>query len=267
MPKSSKVAVAVALGRTTTDRSLGAERAKTDESFAARLSALGDNSERSSRKRRTRADKDLADARVAADAATTVDRSTPSVSRSTERRKSDARLKLERTTVDREMRAERTSADSSRRQHEAFLASAEVLFRNERRSTDKDLARERDHSDGATRLAAASLSNEVSAHAHARVALALRDDFLALLSMELRAPMQAISVAADRLNQSVFRAANPRDTRAEAEIIARHSHEVLRLMGDLLERVALWNPPDPRVRRPDRKGGTATATKRPPGRR
>ena len=55
--------------------------------------------------------------------------------------------------------------------------------------------------------------------------------------------MLTISVAADRLRRRVEQAAANDDDRRQVDAIARSSLEVLRLIGDLLERVALWNEP------------------------
>lgn len=254
MPRPKTSPDDVADGRENTDRSLKAERAKTDSSLVSERAALEGKTDRAIGRGREMTDQQRAKRRADADAATRTERRDGSISRETERRHADARVEAERTAADSAMRAERAHADLTTAHERAGLkASERAKFRAERELTDRDLARERELTDRAAGIASALYELECRDHRNSQVALGLRDQFLALLSNDLKKPMLTISVAADRLRRRVDHEGADDDDRLQVDTIARSSLEVLRLIGDLLERVALWNSPETAARGPRRQ--------------
>lgn len=237
-------------GRRDTDRSLRVERAKTDTSLVRERAALEGATDSAIRRGRHMTDQQRIKRRAAADAATLRERRDEAITRETERRHAEARVEAERTAANSAMHAERTHSDHITAHERAGLkASEQANLRAERATTDHDLARERELTDRASGIAKTMYDLERHNHRSAKAALVLRDQFLALLSHDIKKPMLTISVAADRLRRRVEQVAANDDDRLQVDAIARSSLEVLRLIGDLLERIALWNEPHEDVSR------------------
>ncbi len=252
-------------GRKQTDKSLSAERSKTDRSFAERRAWLEDAADRLRHRDRAHRDAERSASRRKSDDARDATRA-GNLSRAEERRAQDDRLRKERKRFDRALAAERSGIDRSMaRERDASHAEARSLFDGERRATDRDLSRERTYADAAARRLHGFLLAAEATLTDERDSLLLRDEFLGLLSHDLKKPMLEISLSADRLRRNVFRAGADREDRLQVERIARNSQVVLRLVGDLMERVALWNAADARLRggrsRTGRGNGTPTARK------
>ncbi len=79
---------------------------------------------------------------------------------------------------------------------------------------------------------AKDISRRKTAEDKARLAVRRRDEFLAMLSHELRNPLGAVSHAARIL---VHQCPNPKMTRQAAEVILRQSQQMSRLLDDLLD--------------------------------
>lgn len=258
---SSPLGQIITRGRKKTDRSLSAERSNTDLTLAGRRDQLEKAADRAITDSRKVRDDSLGASRRAADDATRSERSSGKLSLSEERRHSDARMRAERAMADRAARTERAMVDSTKsRERTAVESSREDLFKRERHATDRDLASERLLGDNASRRAAAFLTKEAGEHLHTREALALRDEFLRLLSQDLKQPMLAIAVAADRLRHKAHHIGADAEDRDKVEVIARNSQEVLRLIGDLLERVAIWQDSPGERRHKVRPAGAPKST-------
>lgn len=125
------------------------------------------------------------------------------------------------------MHAERRQIDSIRETERWRKKAAERrLFEAERTETDRDLTSERNQTDV-----------EVQ---RALTALTTRDEFLAIVSHDLRNPLGSISIAAELLRESPVYATADDEERQLLELIERNAAEALRLIGDLLdvERIA-----------------------------
>lgn len=232
-------------GRVKTDRSLGAERAKTDRTFADEHAEHARALDRAEHASREKADRRMQSVRAAGDAASRRDRADTDLSRADERARADERLLAERENADRESEAARERIDALKARERATIEATLVeLFGKERDATDQNLAHERSAADIAFARSVAFLESSESAHGHTRESLANRDEFLLLLSQDLKRPMTSIAVAADRLRRRVKRVGADEDDRRQVEAIAENAREVLRLVGDLLERVALWQIPE-----------------------
>jgi signal transduction histidine kinase len=122
----------------------------------------------------------------------------------------DERLRLERQTTDEAIKGERVRADAAtERERSLYQASA--------------------------KSSAELLSQEQESHKKTQATLTTREEFLAIVSHDLRNPLNHISMAAQNLLEE------PNEVRALASSISRSAGEMLRLIQDLLdiERIAV----------------------------
>jgi signal transduction histidine kinase len=185
--------------RVSTDESLRAERRKTDAELATRSAATRDVAAEVLTEARQKADSVLSDARDLEDLKATAD---PSVRHS--RAREDAILEGARSGADATIR------DESERRHVA-LAS---LLAFEREFTDLQLETERLRADQA---------------------LTSREDFLAMVSHDLRSLLGGIALSAELLHD--LRKADDPFVKVEAYAarIHRFSARMNRLIGDLMD--------------------------------
>lgn len=190
--------------RELTDKSLAGERGKTDDELAKRAGTVEENADAVVERARHRADDVLARARARADEKLMREGSTADASAAveSERRREDIALGHERARADEELTAER---DERRRAMAALLAL-------ERAETDSHLLGERDRADDAVKS---------------------RDDFLALVSHDIRNLLGGLAMSAASL-LSIKGEAGP-VVRREAERIQRYTARMNRLVGDLLD--------------------------------
>lgn len=121
--------------------------------------------------------------------------------RQTER---DERLRVERETTDEAIKAERLRADVA-------------------------TERERSHYQASATSSAELLSQEQERHQKTKAALTTREEFLAIVSHDLRNPLNNISMAAQNLLEQ------EKDVTELASMIERSAGEMLRLIQDLLD--------------------------------
>jgi len=192
--------------RKKTDKSLRAERAKTDGALA---------------KERLQAEQN-------ADEAVSSNRAEADESRAKSRRRADSvgggggRLEQERKMTDAALDVEREHGDAVLElEREQKKAQLNKLFYAERQETDEDLTSERQQTDVEVQRAVAALTS--------------RDEFLAIVTHDLRNPLGSIAMAAEMLAASPsFAGVSARD-RDYVEVIDRSAREALRLIGDLLD--------------------------------
>jgi signal transduction histidine kinase len=200
VPTSSEDDACSSEQRQQTDESLRAEREKADEALGDELAASDETADAVISRARARADAVLAAARA-----------------KTDRRSSRApsgqlpQIQRERLLEDRALEEERAGADEilrvERAEHVALLAL-------ERDETDKDLSSERSRSDGA---------------------IATRDEFLGIVSHDLRNMLNAISLGARLIAEAVQRADHVEQVCKHAQRIERASARMDRLIGDLVD--------------------------------
>jgi signal transduction histidine kinase len=188
-------------GREQTDESLRAERQLTDRVLGGEQDAIDELADAVIVRARLRADEVLAAARARTDGRAGHDAS---------RADSSHALTSERALEDRVLQKERSDADDilsvERAEHTAFLSM-------ERRETDKDLSRERKRADDS---------------------IAVRDEFLGIVSHDLRNMLNAIVLSASLIEEYA------ENERAEhiikhAQRIRRGSARMNRLVGDLVD--------------------------------
>jgi signal transduction histidine kinase len=106
----------------------------------------------------------------------------------------DPLLVREREAMDATLGAERREADRAIKRERALRKALEHSrrFGAERLTTDNDLASERETHDDALLESTWLLSEERAAHDGTRLALTTRDEFLAIVSHDLRSPLSAV---------------------------------------------------------------------------
>ena len=198
MPDNQK-----ATGRDATDQSLGEERRKTDDELAHRRADIEDDADAVVASARAKADDVVRVTREAADLRSP-ETAEESGRLAVERRREDDLLAREREVIDRQRNIERAD------RHRVIAA----LLETERKSTDVSLLSERRSADNA---------------------IAARDEFLGMVSHDLRTLIAGISLNAAMLMQE----ATPDDAGQRvvqrADSIQRFTTRVTRLIGDLLD--------------------------------
>lgn len=190
----------------STDLSLREERDRTDDAFGRKRDAIEDKADAVVNSARANADvslkgaRDRADARLARSEAPPVERRTVNRERVVE----DATLREERAISDEKLGEER---EGSRRALASLVAS-------EREATDQHLLIERTRSDET---------------------LAARDDFLGMVSHDLKTLLGGIAMRAGLLVRNASGDDAGQRTRRDAESIQRYTARMNRLIGDLVD--------------------------------
>ncbi len=188
--------------REHTDESLRAERERADKAFDEELAASDETADAVISRARARADAVLATARAKADRREWISGSSA---------QSPAAIKRERVLEDKVLQEQRSSADETLREERAEHAG---LLASEREETDKDLSSERARSDES---------------------LATRDEFLGLVSHDLRNMLNAIVSFASLIGESAVRKPDGEQARRYAQRIERSGARMNRLIGDLVD--------------------------------
>jgi signal transduction histidine kinase len=190
--------------REKTDVSRYAGRVKTDE--PRRHSDL-DSEHQADLNRdaeRAEADKTKLQSRSDSDASRDLGRADMGRSRAERQAARDERLRVEREITDEAIKAERLRADAA-------------------------TERERSDYQASAKSSAESLSQEQERHQKTKAALTTREEFLAIVSHDLRNPLNHISIEVQNLLEE------PEDIKELASSINRSAGEMLRLIEDLLE--------------------------------
>src|SRR5450432_992066 len=159
---------------------------------------------------RVEADKAKLQSRSDSDASRDLGRADTGRSRAVRQVEGDERLRVERENTDEAIKGERFRADAA-------------------------TEGERSHYQASAKSSAELLSQEQERHQKTRAALTTREEFLAIVSHDLRNPLNHISIAAQLLLEE------PKDVKELAFSINRSAGEMLRLIEDLLdvERIAV----------------------------
>ena len=184
--------------RQQTDESLRIEREKADAALAENMAVVDEIADAVIMRARLRADEVLAAARAK------IDRKSPSAV-------APPALVKERGNEDKAVRAERADADEVLKEERAEHVAHLVTERNE---TDQDLVRERDQADDA---------------------LATRDDFLSIVSHDLRTLLNQVMGFAQLITMELNDKENVGQLGNNAERIQRSGARMNRLIGDLVD--------------------------------
>lgn len=168
----------------------------------------------------------------------------------------DVNRDAERVEADEAKRQSRSDSDASRDLERADLgrsgaereAEGDERLRVERETSDEAIDAERLRTDAATEIgrthhqasaksSADLLSQEQESHRKTMTDLTTREEFLAIVSHDLRNPLNHISLAAQELSEGP---GDPRNVKKIAASIKRSAGEMVRLIEDLLdiERIA-----------------------------
>lgn len=189
--------------RKQTDESLRIEREKADHVLEEEVAVIDETADAVISRARARADEVLAAARAKTDrraAANPASGSEPPAIIKKERVREDQILREERADADQVLRAERA-------EHVALLSE-------EREETDKDLSNERALSDDA---------------------LETRDEFLGIVSHDLRNMLNAVIGLASLIKKKVSSENHVEEVRMHAQRIERLGARMSRLVGDLVD--------------------------------
>jgi signal transduction histidine kinase len=169
----------------------------------------------------------------------------------------DVNRDAERVVADKAKRQSRSDSDASRDLGRADVgrsgaerqAEGDERLRVERQASDEAIVDERFRTDAATergrthhqasaKSSADLLSREQESHRKTQTALTTREEFLAIVSHDLRNPLNHISMAAQNLFEEP---GNQKEVKEIATSIKRSAGEMLRLIQDLLdiERIAI----------------------------
>ncbi|EPX57420.1 GAF sensor signal transduction histidine kinase [Cystobacter fuscus DSM 2262] len=189
-----------------TDQSLRQERERTDDEFSKKRDSIGEDADAVVQRARAHADMSLKVARAKADERMEQSEAPQQERQSvaSERAQEDVTLRQERATSDEKLQEERKARKRA-------LAN---LLRLEREATDQHLLLERERSDEA---------------------LAARDDFLAMVSHDLRTLLGGIAMRAAMLVKNASADEAGQRTRRDAESIQHFTARMNRLIGDLLD--------------------------------
>ncbi len=227
--------------RKQTDDSLVAERDKTNKSLSKSRKSTEDRIDESVSEGRLEADQAMENARSMADSKN-ASRQVATGQVEDEKRNGQERVSRERERSDNAVELERTLMDAAlEKEREVKSALASRLLEQERKLTDKNLFCERTLTDSEVLRNASELSDEKSEHSKTKIALTTRNEFLAIVSHDLRNPIGAAASCAEMLlEDSAFSTVDP-EVKHWIEFIKRNVDVSLRMIADLLdmERIAL----------------------------
>jgi signal transduction histidine kinase len=186
--------------REQTDESLRVERERADDALGLKLTAIEETADAVIAKARARADEVLAAARAETDRQTRSSNAQSSERTKRERALEDDAVREERADADKAIQAERS-------EHVALLSS-------ERQETDKDLLSERARSDDA---------------------VATRDDFLGIVSHDLRNMLASMIGFAALIAKAEEQEPRNEQVLMHAHRIQRSGARMNRLIGDLVD--------------------------------
>lgn len=200
--------------RAQTDDSLVLERGKTDQSLIGSQKKAERKSDEKVKNARQESDESRAQGRLDSDTKTLNKMNNRIME---ERHDEDHNVERERTLVDAVIRDERT-------QKEALM---NISLSKERAETDENLYRERLHVD-------LEVKREIVSHSETKIELTSRDEFLAIVSHDLRNPIGAIvSGSTHMLEDPSFQIDH--EMKYWLEFIKRNAETSLRLISDLLD--------------------------------
>jgi signal transduction histidine kinase len=149
-----------------------------------------------------------------------------------ERRDADESLREERQVTDRIIVQELTQVEANLGQE---LREERHALRQDRQATDEDLANERRNTDDAVHHVQGLLAEERRDHAHTARGVATRNEFLSIVSHDLRGPLMTISGVAALMDQQAAADETGQRLRGWADRVRRSVNVMERLISDLLD--------------------------------
>lgn len=221
--------------RDKTDESLKDERGKTDEILIRKSKRVEEETIDTIRVNRLAADADRESLR----AETAIDETEHRLAETGVQPSQlvDERLILEREQSDKAQSVEREKDDRARENElvQKRLISEAVLER-ERQKTDRNLLEERGRLDLEAAHKSAQLTHEEVSHRRTKTALVTRDQFIGILSHDLRNPLAAISIATRLMRKGLSQGAvDTASLLGNLGIIEQGAAFMDRLISDLLD--------------------------------
>lgn len=229
---NSKSFSSFGIGRKKTDKSLLAERDRTDRSLKRTRNEVEASTDVDLQKSRDDANREQSSSRQAADKNNTSHNV---------KGNGDTRLLQERERADQATERERARTDAAiNRERELKQDIVQELVEQERAQTDLNLRDERQQTDTEVTRVTDLLSDEVAIHLKTKSALTTRDEFLAIVSHDLRNPIGAIFSCTEMLLEDASYRKMDSETKHWIEFIKRNSETALHLINDImdLERIA-----------------------------
>lgn len=224
--------------RQETDSSLDAERDKANKSLNSVRNKTEEKTDSDVNAERHSADRLTKSSRIESDKAS--DKKNGSID-SQARASQDKQLNTERRAADQATELERVRTDAALVKERQTKENLENQFlEDERKKTDKNLSVERTRTDLEVDQHSILLNAEIAEHLKTKTNLTSRDEFLAIVSHDLKNPIGTASLCAEMLlEDAAFKKLNI-EVRGWVELIKRNTDTALRLIGDLLdmERVA-----------------------------
>lgn len=223
--------------RELTDESLGSEREKTDQSLEVKQNKTERKTDERVKNDRQESDDARAQGRLESDLRTN-ESAGPNKKNNQE---SANRLNEERHHEDDTVDKERSQMDAvirEERKQKAILLN--ISMTKEREETDQSLSLERKQVDIEVEKSSIKFDIEQTSHSETKVALTSRDEFLAIVSHDLRNPIGAIQSAAEHLLGTPAADITETEMAYWLQFIKRNSAKSLRLISDILdmERIA-----------------------------
>ncbi|MBC7741341.1 MAG: HAMP domain-containing histidine kinase [Bdellovibrionaceae bacterium] len=220
--------------RTHTDQSLNNERGRTDESLTLFQTKTEKETEDSVKQGRTLADKLRVSNRTDSDA-NELKKNNGTLS-SRDQNTLTKLLSEQRVIDDKSIAAERTRMDAAMKlEREKYDATAAKLLSRERNETDKNLSHERDETDSLNLKSTNLFNEEVTSHSSTKEQLTSRDEFVAIVSHDLRNPLGAIKSCTDTLLEDASANGLSSDLIQWLQFIKRNAETSLRLISDILD--------------------------------
>jgi signal transduction histidine kinase len=235
----SKVEPFLESERKNTDESLGNERDKTNESLSVAREQTERSTDNKVQAERTLTDQVTTSSRIQADSERENQR--VSLSAASNAVQDAGQLHDERRSADRATERERSQVDAAlEKERELKNALVSRFLEQEREQTDENLSLERSRTDSKVEQGMTLLSAEVAGHLKTKTSLTTRDEFIAIVSHDLKNPIGAVSTCADMLLEDDYPKKLDAETRTWIEFMKRNADMSLRLINDLLdmERVA-----------------------------
>ena len=225
------------------------ERKDTDQSLHLERDRANETLVQDRRKAEGNADKIIANERFEADEARKSQRKESDVDRNSElhslkgntrdianREVSDKRIQSEREASDSAVLQERSKIDSAiEKERDIKNKIVSELLSKERSQTDHNLGIERKMTDSEVLKSSASLISEVAAHLQTKTALTTRDEFLAIVSHDLKNPIGVIAASANILLDEAVEKKFDSETVQSIHMIKRNAATALRLITDILD--------------------------------
>jgi signal transduction histidine kinase len=221
--------------RQQTDQGLQKERSKTDVEISKHLDVSRSTNDIKKESSRRKMDKSLAQSRAAENQNINKIRSHRGSKK--DWNKIDRILASSRHLTDKQTRQSRAEADKNQaqeRQEESTTTAA--LLQKERLLTDNCLGVERSKTDQFFTFDSQRLIYEKKAHTSTKSKVISRDEYLAIISHDLKNALGVISLGADSILESNLKSEQDQnDLREVAEIIKRNTEVLIKMTTSLVE--------------------------------